>query len=114
MDKYHEKELGKLHPDVKKVKLSKKGQDHFDGKHDYDYIDPKEKPVIAGVNAKLKAMAMINWAELSRNLAGDRSSITKDRIPKKHQPVINELIDNIAKWYLDNQLGDSPKAGGAI
>ena len=45
---------------------------------------------------------MINWAELSRMLAGDRSSITKERIPQKHVKKIDELRKSITKWILEN------------
>ena len=52
-----------------------------------------------------KAKSMINWAELSRTLAGDRSAITKDRIPQKHSETINELIDSVADWMQKTQTG---------
>mgnify|MGYP001001636507 CR=1 FL=1 len=52
------------------------------------------------MNLKIKAKTMINWAELSRTIAGDRSAITKDRIPQKHSEKINELINSIADWLL--------------
>jgi len=52
-----------------------------------------------------KAKSMINWAELSRTLAGDRSAITKDRIPQKHAEIINELIDSIVDWLQKTQTG---------
>lgn len=41
---------------------------------------------------------LINWASLSRLLANDRSSITKSRVPKKHQEKINKLITLIGDW----------------
>lgn len=47
-----------------------------------------------------KAKQMINWAELSRTLANDRSAITKDRIPEKHKETIEALINSIAEWLL--------------
>ena len=51
-------------------------------------------------NDSEKAKLLINWAELSRTLAGDRSAITKDRIPKKHKETIEALINSIAEWML--------------
>lgn len=51
-------------------------------------------------NDSEKAKLLINWAELSRTLAGDRSAITKDRIPKKHKETINNLIKSIDEWML--------------
>ena len=41
---------------------------------------------------------LINWAELSRSLAGDRSAITKNRIPKIHKEKINDLINKMKDW----------------
>lgn len=114
MDKYNENKLGRIAPEIKETKLSKDAESILAGNHDNDYIDPDKQPNIARINTKIKAKAMINWAELSRTIAGDRSAITKDRIPKKHQPIINKLINDIANWYIESQLGDSPKAGGAI
>lgn len=52
-----------------------------------------------------KAKQMLNWAELSRSLAYDRSAITKDRIPQKHSEKINELIDLISDWMERHQVG---------
>ena len=41
---------------------------------------------------------IINWGELSRLLAGNRSSITKKRIPKKHEATIDRLKELIKQW----------------
>jgi hypothetical protein len=41
---------------------------------------------------------LINWAELSRLLAKDRSSITRTRIPKIHSEEINNLLSRIKEW----------------
>jgi hypothetical protein len=41
---------------------------------------------------------LINWGELSRLLAGHRSSITKKRIPKCQEKKIAALIAAIEKW----------------
>jgi hypothetical protein len=41
---------------------------------------------------------LINWGELSRLLAGSRSSITQKRIPKKHRAKIEALIEFIREW----------------
>ena len=42
---------------------------------------------------------IINWGELSRLLAGSRSVVTKKRMPKKHEPKVNELRELLKKWY---------------
>lgn len=41
---------------------------------------------------------LINWAELSRFLAGSRTSIQKNRIPEKHFERIQFLCSLIEKW----------------
>ena len=38
---------------------------------------------------------LINWGELSRRLAGSRETVRKNRIPKKHQPIVSELLTAI-------------------
>ena len=97
---YHETELGKVPDSVKNVEFSERTQNILSGKCDNEFIDPEKQPVLAKINAKIKAKQMINWAELSRTLAGDRSAITKDRIPEKHKETIETLINSIAEWLL--------------
>ena len=46
----------------------------------------------------MDAENLINWGELSRLLAGNRSSITKKRIPKKHDKSIERLKQLIKQW----------------
>lgn len=41
---------------------------------------------------------LINWGELSRQLAGSRSVVTKNRMPKKHENKVNELRTKIKEW----------------
>lgn len=38
---------------------------------------------------------LINWGELSRLLSGSRMTIRKNKVPKVHQPVIDELLSAI-------------------
>jgi len=45
-----------------------------------------------------KTDKLINWGELSRQLAGSRSVVTKNRMPKKHEPKVNELRAKIKEW----------------
>ena len=47
----------------------------------------------------MKAEDLINWGELSRLLTGSRLNIRKNRIPKKHEPFINDL-----KAAIDHEL----------
>ena len=46
----------------------------------------------------MDAENLINWGELSRLLVGNRSSITKKRIPKKHDKSIERLKQLIKQW----------------
>lgn len=41
---------------------------------------------------------LINWKELSRYLAGNETSISRNRIPKKYQSKVNILIGKIKEW----------------
>jgi len=45
---------------------------------------------------------LINWAEVSRLLAGDRSAITRKRIPKIHEQRIKELLSLVDNWSENN------------
>jgi hypothetical protein len=40
---------------------------------------------------------LLNWRELSRQLAGSRQTIRKNKISLKHQPIINELTAAMEK-----------------
>jgi len=41
---------------------------------------------------------LINWVELSRYLAGNESSVSRTRCPKKYQDKVNALISLIEDW----------------
>lgn len=41
---------------------------------------------------------IINWVELSRLLAGNETSISKNRIPKKYQAKVNRLLKLLELW----------------
>ena len=110
---YHETELGKVPESVKNVEFKgtvidasdgkeKKIADILSGKHDNDFIDKEKFPRNSYYLAYHKATEMLNWAELSRTLAGDRSSITKERIPQKHIQKIDELRKLMSAWILEN------------
>lgn len=45
-----------------------------------------------------KISRLINWGELSRMLAGSRSVVTRNRMPKKHEKKVNELVEILKKW----------------
>ncbi len=47
-------------------------------------------------------MDLINWKELSRKLAGNNTSITRNRIPKKYQPKVDSLIAVLKEWEEKN------------
>ena len=44
---------------------------------------------------------LINWAELSRLLSGDRSVVTRGRMPKIHLESVEKLKQKINEWYKD-------------
>jgi hypothetical protein len=44
------------------------------------------------------ADAVINWGEISRILSGNRSVVTKKRMPKRHEENVNELRQLIRMW----------------
>lgn len=56
----------------------------------------------------MKAEDLINWGELSRFLAGSRQTVRKNKIPKIHQPFIDELLkamNKVIKKRTDNEAG---------
>lgn len=48
---------------------------------------------------------LINWKELSRTLAGNETSITRNRIPKKYQSKVDDLIRVIEGWGKNVKTG---------
>lgn len=42
---------------------------------------------------------MINWGELSRQLVGDRTVVSRNRTPNKHKVSVERLMLNIETWY---------------
>jgi len=42
-----------------------------------------------------KSNDIINWGQLSRLLSGSRQTVRKNKVPIKHQPIVNELINAI-------------------
>lgn len=40
----------------------------------------------------MEAKDLLNWGGLSRLLSGSRQTVRKNKIPKIHQPFINELL----------------------
>ena len=47
---------------------------------------------------------LINWVELSRFLANNETSVSRNRIPKKYQDRVNSLIQSIDQWEKENKL----------
>lgn len=45
---------------------------------------------------------LINWKELSRRLAGNETSITRNRIPKKYQEKVDGFIECVEGWEEKN------------
>ena len=42
--------------------------------------------------SKMDIKELINWGELSRMLSGSRQTVRKNKIPKIHQPFIEDLL----------------------
>ena len=45
---------------------------------------------------------LINWVELSRLLAGNESSVSRTRCPKKYQEKVDSLVSIIEAWIKHN------------
>ena len=97
---YHETELGKVPDSVKNVEFSERTANILSGANDNDPIDPETQPVLARINAKIKAKSFLNFAEISRTLTSDRSSITRDRVSDVHKEKIETLVNLVADWIL--------------
>lgn len=41
------------------------------------------------------AVKLINWGQLSRLLSGSRQTVRKNKVPIKHQLIVDELINAI-------------------
>jgi len=59
---------------------------------------------------KLNSANIINWGALSRFLSGSRQTVRKNKIPKCHQPVVNELLTKIERVL--SKLPDKAAARG--
>ena len=51
----------------------------------------------------MKPSDLINFGNLSRLLAVNRASITRNRIPAKHRDSINRLLDAVEKWLNERE-----------
>ena len=60
----------------------------------------------------MKANDIINWGQLSRMLSGSRQTVRKNKVPIKHQPIVNDLInaiDAVLSKLPDRQRSDWEK-----
>lgn len=46
---------------------------------------------------------LINWVELSRFLAGNESSVSRTRCPKKYQEKVKNLQEVISEWISEQE-----------
>lgn len=56
----------------------------------------------------MRAEDLLNWGELSRMLSGSRQTVRKNKIPKIHQPFIDDLLkamSEVIKKRTDNEAG---------
>lgn len=44
---------------------------------------------------EVKSIDLLNWAEMSRMLAGSKFTVRKNKIPKKHTALVNQLVQLI-------------------
>jgi len=51
---------------------------------------------------RMNTSKLINWAEVSRLLSGNRSVVTKKRMPEKHKQTVKELLDLVSQWYSEH------------
>ena len=60
----------------------------------------------------MEAKELINWGQLSRLLSGSRQTVRKNKIPIKHQLIVDELtnaIDAVLSKLPDRQRSDWEK-----
>ena len=51
------------------------------------------------MSKKIHPAKFLNFGELSRQIAKNRSSITRNRIPNIHKEAFNELYEFLETWY---------------
>jgi hypothetical protein len=63
---------------------------------------------ITAMNAKHNdPRKLINWSELSRMIIrGDRNGIRINKVPRKHQPMVEHLIIYIESWMHEYSLDE--------
>lgn len=49
---------------------------------------------------------LINWKAVSRHLAGNDTSIQRNRIPKKYQKKVDELLSVTSEWAIKTKNND--------
>jgi len=60
---------------------------------------------------------LINWVELSRYLAGNESSVSRTRCPKKYQGNVDSLIVSLKAWeekIKEKDLKDEPSSNDGL
>ena len=60
------------------------------------------------MQTNMGAKELLNWGELSRMLSGSRQTVRKNKIPKIHQPFIDDLLkvmNKVIKKRTDNEAG---------
>ena len=45
-----------------------------------------------------EAKDFINWRELARHLAGNSQSIRSNKVPKKYEEKVKELLQYVEQW----------------
>ena len=60
---------------------------------------------------------LINWVKLSRYLAGNESSVSRTRCPKKYQGNVDSLIVSLKAWeekIKEKDLKDEPSSNDGL
>jgi len=60
---------------------------------------------------------LINWVELSRYLAGNESSVSRNRCPKKYESNVDSLIAHLKAWeekIKEKDLKDEPSSNDGL
>lgn len=61
-------------------------------------------------NEEYDPRKLINWSELSRLIIkGDRNGIRMNKVPRKHQPMVDHLITYIESWMHEYGLDQDQK-----
>lgn len=53
---------------------------------------------------KFPKESLINWSEVSKLLTGNKENLRENRVPKKHEQDVNQLLYYVKSWKEHKQL----------